>query len=381
MIYLILSAYIDENDNFHKALKIGYAKDLENRLIAYNTHLPSYRLLKTREGDEILEKHLHSYFSKHRISSYEWFEYNDDIIEEFDKITLSTILPIETITYNPKVNKSSFNNCKNKKDPELIKAFQDLYLIFQTTNSDINKIIKEELEKIDLRLYNKKHIDNWKEFYNSFTIILKNKIEEMRKEQERFNSLSLTHLPSYITLPISNFDYDLISEDKFIEELKNLKKVYFDKESLLIDQFLNEFNQDKNFKRCMRLYCTFLDQYPFLFQIILKISDIPTTFHMYYELLGHSGIRAKSYEECSLRNEVEIKLQNPSVKEAILLNFQPGNKYSNKHIKEKLKEIYNQFEFNKSPKASDLEEYFLLKKVQFKEGDKRVDGLLIENIK
>ena len=74
-------------------------------------------------------------------------------------------------------------------------------------------------------------------------------------------------------------------------------------------------------------------------------------------------------------------MQNPSVKEAILLNFQPGNKYSNKYIKEKLKEIYDQFNFNKSPKASDLEEYFFLKKVQFKENSKRVDGFLIENIK
>ncbi len=52
MIYLIQSAYIDENDNFHKALKIGYAKDLDKRLTAYNTHLPSYKLLKTREGDK-----------------------------------------------------------------------------------------------------------------------------------------------------------------------------------------------------------------------------------------------------------------------------------------------------------------------------------------
>ena len=56
MIYLIQSAYIDENDNFHKALKIGYAKDLDKRLTAYNTHLPSFRLLKSREGDEKLEK-------------------------------------------------------------------------------------------------------------------------------------------------------------------------------------------------------------------------------------------------------------------------------------------------------------------------------------
>ena len=153
MIYLIQSAYIDENDNFHKALKIGYAKDLEKRLTAYNTHLPSYKLLNSREGDDELEKHIHLYFSKYRLSNHEWFEYNDDIIEEFDKITLDTILPIEAITYNPKVNKSSFANRKNKKDPKLIKLFQDLYYILQTSNPDINKIIKDELEKIDLRLY------------------------------------------------------------------------------------------------------------------------------------------------------------------------------------------------------------------------------------
>ena len=76
MIYLIQSAYIDDNDNFHKALKIGYAKDLEKRLTAYNTHLPSYKLLNSREGDEELEKHLHTYFSKYRLSNYEWFEYD-----------------------------------------------------------------------------------------------------------------------------------------------------------------------------------------------------------------------------------------------------------------------------------------------------------------
>lgn len=30
MIYLIQSAYVD-NNNFHKALKIGYAKDIDKR--------------------------------------------------------------------------------------------------------------------------------------------------------------------------------------------------------------------------------------------------------------------------------------------------------------------------------------------------------------
>ena len=386
MIYLIQSAYIDDNDNFHKALKIGYAKDLDKRLAAYHTHLPSFRLLKSREGNEELEKHLHTYFSKYRLSNYEWFEYNDDIIGEFDKITLDTILPIETITYNPKVNKSSFSNRKNKKDPELIKAFQDLYLIFQTTNSDINKIIKEELEKIDLRLYIKKNINNWKEFYNSFTIILKNKIKKIIEEQEQFNSLSLTCLPSYIILPITNTEYDLISEDEFIEELKNLKKVYFDKESLLIDQFLNEFNQDKNFERKMKLYCDFLDQYPKYQEILKTDSRIPRDYSLYYSILGSIKIRSVSYIESNIRNIIDQVLKKDEISGTILHTFFVGNKYTKKYIKEKLQEIYNQFNIKKSAKASDLEEYFFMKRSQSVEKDlngnkKKIEGFEIIQLK
>ena len=364
MIYLIQSAYIDENDNFHKALKIGYAKDLEKRLAAYNTHLPSYKLLKTREGEEELEKHLHTYFSRYRLSNYEWFEYNDDIIKEFDNITLDTILPVESIIYEPKVKKPSFANRKNKKNSELIKVFQDLYLIFQTTNSDINKIIKDELEKIDLRLYNKKHIDNWKEFYNSFTITLKNKIKKIIEEQEQLNSLSLTCLPSYIILPITNTEYDLISEDEFIEKLKNLKKVYFDKESLLIDQFLNEFSQDKNFERRMKLYCDFLNIYPNYSEILKTNSKIPRDYSLYYSIIGPERIKSVSYIESNIRNIIDQVLKRDELSGVILHTFFVGNKYTKKYIKEKLQEIYNQLNIKKVAKITILDEYFEVKRAR-----------------
>ena len=136
----------------------------------------------------------------------------------------------------------------------------------------------------------------------------------------------------------------------------------------------------------MRLYCLFLDQYSFLFKMLLKISDIPSTFHMYYELLGHDGIKSNSYEELPLRNEVEIKLKVPEIRTAILFTFQPGNKYANKFIKEKLQEIYNQFEFRKTAKASDLEEYFITKRSQSVEKDpsgkkKKIEGLEIISLK
>ena len=365
MIYLIQSAYVDENDNFHKALKIGYAKDINKRLIAYYTHSPNIKLLDSREGDEELEKHLHLYFSKYRLSNYEWFEYNEEIINNFSFITLSTILPIESIKYEPRVDKTSFVNYKSKKDPEIIKIFQDLYSIFQTTNSDINKIIKEELEKIDLRLYNKKHIDNWKEFYNTFTTIIKDKIEEIRKEQEIVKSLSFNYFSSYIYF-IPNFDYDLISEDEFIEELKNLKKVYFDKESLLIDQFLNEFNQDNNFVRRMKLYCEFSEKFGNS-ELKNPVLKIPDDFHLYYDFIGIEKIRSCGYMENRLSNIIDDAKKNDPLLISIYNNFFEGDKYYGSTVKEKLQEIYSILGLKKAPKAVDIIEYFEVRDVMFRD--------------
>ena len=56
MIYLIQDAYIDNNDNFHRILKIGYTSNLDTRLSQYTSHNFGFKLLDSREGDEELEK-------------------------------------------------------------------------------------------------------------------------------------------------------------------------------------------------------------------------------------------------------------------------------------------------------------------------------------
>ena len=356
MKYLIQSAYIDDNDNFHKALKIGYAKDIDKRLIAYYTHSPNIKLLDSREGDEELEKHLHLYFSKYRLSNYEWFEYNEEIINNFTSITLSTILPVESIKYEPKVDKTSFVNRKSKKDPEIIKIFQNLYSIFQTTNSDINKIIKEELEKIDLRLYDKKHIDNWKEFYNTFTTIIKDKIEEIRKEQEIVKSLSLNYFSSYIYF-IPNFDYDLISKDEFIERLGKLDKVYYDKEKILIDQFISEFNKNKNFERRMKLFCKFIENNP----TDEKINNIPDDFYLYYNLIGSEKIKSLGYHESSLKKIINDIKNQDKLYNRVYSIFNINEKIFFPEIKRRLQEVYDSVGLNGKAKAKDIAVFFEIK--------------------
>ena len=259
MIYLIQSVYKDDNDNYHDILKIGYTSNLEKRLSHYTSHNFGFKLLKTREGNEEMEKLLHYYFNKYLIKeSYnrEWFEYNEEIINNF------SILEKEELSY---LNKKNNKNQEEKITDDLL-------------------------------------------------------------------------------LELCENDLDLFSE---------------------IRTFLNDFNINRNFKRRIKSYCILLDKNNYL-DLLKKIPEIPNTFHMYYELLGHDGIRAYSYEELPLRNEVEIKLKVPEIRTAILFSFQPGNKYSRGYIKEKLQEIYDQLGFKKKAKAADLEEYFELRRVKIK---------------
>ncbi len=279
MIYLVQDAYIDENDNFHKILKIGYTSNINSRMSQYTSHNFGFKLLKTREGDEELEKLLHYYFNKYLIKepyNREWFEYNDKIINEFDKLEKEEL-------------SSKLSNFNKRK-----------------------------------KVYEEKITDD-------------------------------------LLLELCKNDLDLFSE---------------------IRTFLNDFNINRNFERRMRSYCIFLDKNNYL-DLLKKISDIPSNYHMYYELLGYEGIKAKSYEEQSLRNEVEIKLKNPEIRTAVLFHFQPGNRYINKYIKEKLQEIYNQLNLRKNAKASDLEEYFILKRIKIsnKVTNKRDEGFEIVQIK
>ena len=86
MIYLILSAgFKEENpDILEKRLKIGYAKDIKERLDTYYVTNPDVILLDTREGDTKLEHYLHKKFEKYKYPKRnEWFYYDEEIIKHF----------------------------------------------------------------------------------------------------------------------------------------------------------------------------------------------------------------------------------------------------------------------------------------------------------
>ena len=163
MIYLIQSVYKDDNDNYHDILKIGYTSNLEKRLSHYTSHNFGFKLLKTREGNEELEKLLHYYFNKYLIKeshNREWFEYNEEIINEFEKLEkeeLSFLKPNKKIKNQKEqlVIDDDFllELCKNNLD-----LFNELKIFLNTFNN-IDKNFRNKMKSYCLLLENINCID------------------------------------------------------------------------------------------------------------------------------------------------------------------------------------------------------------------------------
>lgn len=386
MLYLIQDSYKDENNNYHDILKIGYAKNIDSRLTQYNTHNYGYTLLKEREGDEDLEKHLHSYFNRYRLGNTEWFEYDKEIVDLFDTITLTTPLPIESITYDPRVFSKTSSNLKDKKNPELIHLFRCIFKLLRTKNNEVDEILKEELEKLDIKLYNKCHISKYEELYDYLINQVNERVNKIKEEQKRLSSLlssfSFVHTNPILVEEIDN-QYSFIEKDKFINDVILQSITSTDKDLIIIDQFVQEFNRDKNFERRIKLYCSFLEGNSKYLSKISNDPRIPRDYSLYCSIIGPKKIKAVGYHESELRNLIDQALKKDEIAGYILHTFLVGNKYSKKFIKEELQKIYNQNSIKKTAKVGDIENYFETKRARIPTGlaGKYDEGLEILSLK
>jgi hypothetical protein len=132
----------------------------------------------------------------------------------------------------------------------------------------------------------------------------------------------------------------------------------------------------------MKLLCDIYFQYP-TFYVQYANSPlqtiVPIEYQNYINLLGFERIRALSYQE----NEIIRYIQSQSNlrNSTIISIFSVGSKYSKAQIKEMLREFYTTNNITKTPKASDLEEYFNLKTCKVKINDKWENGFEIVSLK
>ena len=318
MIYVSLSAtFIDGDINkFDKIIKIGYCKDdnKKHRLGAYITENPSIILLYTIPGGtEQDEKNLHHRFRKYLKYGNEWFSYEQEILDFFTTHT----------------TKESLTEIKRENCDEFFK-YKKKYINPVLHNLKVNMI-----EYITVQ-------EN-----------LLNKIKSLRYESA-INNYFKTNYP----------DVDFNTPEISGKELQNI---------------LQEFEKQQFFNNKMRyLYSLHMDE-DVAKQVLDNIYD--TSYAKYYWTISASragslkyqkGELEKEYQAClhpeivSSKYTVEDLENKEKAKDIILTTFLPDNKYLKSDIKETLRKIYEDCGYNKTPKASDLDEYFELRSCQIK---------------
>ena len=185
---------------------------------------------------------------------------------------------------------------------------------------------------------------------------------------------------------VAQVDYqDKINVTRSIFNEGYIQEEFHYEEDKILSEFLdNQFYRTGIFREKMKLYCEFMDKYGknkyILDSIIHKIDP---KFKTYYDLYGTSGCRAVSYEEANLKEKSSNDIKNIDLKLQFISIFKIGSRYTLKDIKTIVKDTYSNLSISKTPKASDLCNYFEVSEVKIYDSvlKKQNKGYLILGIK
>ena len=313
MIYVIRTKY-----SSCTLLKIGYTGDdnFDTRMSQYKMHNPLYEVIyKIPEGDEEDEKSLHWLFRKYLYQgSKEWF-YEDQTIYDFFK-THTTKESLVGLEQKPKRVINQLQKDRNRLLRELKIRYINKVLSNTPDTSTYPDIIDKLTRKINellITCFDSDKVDNY--FKLTYPDI-------------DFNKVKVTVLDQSIAETIKEIENIRWFEDK-------MKYVY--NLNLSPDQMK-----------------TILD----------NVSN--TDLSKYYYSIPASRAGSLNYRKTALEqeytNQKKSAISFPQVEKEILERFLPGFKYSNVLIKEELKRIYSNNKYSKTPKASNLNEVFTVRK-------------------
>ena len=337
MIYVLKSIGLKDQagdvnlNNLVEIIKIGYTKDGgdKKRMELYSTHNKSYKVLfKIKNGTQEDEHNLHQYFRDFQYDR-EWFLVDkDNTIESFFN-KYNTIDKIRN-----KIPKTASNKVKSEFLSEVWKRLGIIFPINSIDDyKDMSKLKESLIKEISsTQIYDIEGFYRWLEDKN---------IKDFDKNM----------IEKEISKPIAEEFKDEFN--KFFEEYEVLPTLYKKLKYLCEYEFSSEESKQN---------------------VLNQVKE--KHFKEYYNSLGPEGCRACAYSVSNINKKLNIKTFN---KTQLILDiystFSEGNKYSNKFIKETLKQIYSDANYEATPKASDLDEYFDVKSVNYMDQGKKVNGL------
>ena len=334
MIYLIETTYYNKNTKeILDLLKIGYTEDSnkDKRFTLYKLHNPGYKLLYEISGyDEDIEKRVQYKFRDLKYNEYgnEWFYYSDDIINFFrdiDKVDL------DSLPKNPVRGSKEFKKIKNE-------CREVLSYFFNT--KDTEEYLENIISKVKDQLF--------KDYV----------IEYLRKDPNVGNE----------------------RVDKYFEVLRCRETGIYCEDDMVnqeVSEFLRIYISLNTMKDKLKLLCEYGLSSDAIDIVLGQIAD-SDEIKSYYTTLGPDRLRALSYSKTFIKKELNIvTFSQDLLEKSMYLEFKEGDKLSLVDIKTKLTNIYDSISYDRKAKATDLENYFEVKKCTINFPDKRVNGLEI----
>ena len=152
-----------------------------------------------------------------------------------------------------------------------------------------------------------------------------------------------------------------------------------DTNNLIVSQFIQKYQSTNIFAKRMELLCEFLDNNIDLKDSILNLID--KKYFNYYDFLGTKGCKAISYKEDLILDKIRFELDKEIISKEVYSNFKLGDKLDRKEIKSRLSSIFSKLNLKKTPKASDLDNWFEIKDIMMTAANKRIHGFEIIALK
>ena len=172
--------------------------------------------------------------------------------------------------------------------------------------------------------------------------------------------------------------------DEFSKIISEISYEDYIKKVDCLEGLKQNFKSPGSFENKMESIClTLLDPSWYGYIHISDLHWLPLNYRNYLNTLGPEKIKALGCREIDIKREINLFKNGDRIKDSFLDLFLVGERYPLKDIKEKIKILYNTLGISKTPKATDILEFFEVKEYMStdKITKKRINGYEILKIK
>lgn len=260
----------------------------------------------------------------------------------------------KTLSPGKEVTPETFADKLKKK----IKKSENLLSVFDKGNSDEQKYLSE----------NYQIVAKYMNYKDDFVAVNRKKVGGETILTPVFNNLVMvSEMRAY---EIQQVDY--ANRFTVFNELGNVSAIE-DKEGL--EEFFRGYEAQESRQYKLKYLCEYCERVGNT-SILNQIQE--KRFNEYINVLGLDVCKAVWYKTSELDRRLNVlSFDTDLLDSKILSEFNVGESYPNTQIKTRLNEIYSEVGYKINAKATDLGNYFDIKKCLIQIGGKRVNGLKI----